>query len=126
MNRHKFNRAFLRILGIDAVLVLKMIPALRLPAGGRNLSWSSTVLKLTPALRLPAGGRNLLWSFIVVKVMTALRLPARGRNLSWSSTVLKMMPALRLLADERKFISVFHSVEVDASTAFARGKNNLS
>ena len=51
MNRHKFNRAFLRILVMDAVLVLKMIPALRLPAGGRNLSWSSTVLKLTPSLR---------------------------------------------------------------------------
>ena len=55
MNRHKFNRAFLRILVMDAVLVLKMIPALRLPADERNLSRSSTVWKLMPALRLPGG-----------------------------------------------------------------------
>lgn len=74
MNRHKFNRTFLRILGIDAVLVLKMIPALRLPAGGRNLSWSSTVLKMMPALRLPADERNLSRSSTVLKLMPAMRL----------------------------------------------------
>ena len=106
MNRHKFTRAFLRILGVDAVLVLKMIPALRLPAGGRNLSWSSTVLKLTPALRLPAGGRNLSWSSTVLKMMPALRLPADERNLSRSSTVLKLMPALRLPGGRITYLSL--------------------